>query len=456
MRAARIILAASMRGIRPEPRAARAILAQIEDGAVGREQAHADLEVPRPAFDQGVDRLEQNLHALGGDRLGDARELGIELRRRACRGRGRLRAGLGCGRRPPRRHLAGRRGGDVGLLRSRRCRLASRPVHRAGRRLQRLDRAADHGLGVGGALARRRRALAAGRGVELVGELLDQVLDQLDAHLGLRSVRLAPDSSPTRSSPADSGSSGCGPSRTGQGGQRGLPRGAEIERVGRARLRQPVGRPRRLGPLRGSPRQATSAVRRRRHPAHPAGAPAAAEGRAAGACACRRPGQQRPRGRQARASGAPADGTTARRRRRRAPQPSRPRTPARSAAAARPLWRTTAPSPRTPRRHRCSAGCGAGRRQERRIAVSLRFGSHARMRRSSNCCDKLSRTVAVCATRPAPLSPAFGVSGAEFAAMRAEKRRRRPRRCWADRAGGGPRATSAAAQGRRRWRDGAR
>ena len=53
-------------------------LALLERAAVGRQQPHAHLEMPRPALGKGVDRLEQHLHALGRHGFGDARELGIE------------------------------------------------------------------------------------------------------------------------------------------------------------------------------------------------------------------------------------------------------------------------------------------------------------------------------------------------------------------------------------------
>ena len=161
------------------------ILALIEDGAVGREQPHADLEMPRPALDEGVDRLEQNLHALGRDGLGDARELRVELRRCAGPWRGLRADRIGVG------HHAGTWPAARDVVAAARAPPRRRPaLHRARRRLQRLDRAADHGLGIGGALG---QALPGARclwcRVELVGELLDQVLDQLDAHLGLRRIR---------------------------------------------------------------------------------------------------------------------------------------------------------------------------------------------------------------------------------------------------------------------------
>ena len=57
-------LAASMRGIRPEPCAARANSLCSSARAVGRQQPHAHLEMARPAFGQRMDRLQQHLHAL--------------------------------------------------------------------------------------------------------------------------------------------------------------------------------------------------------------------------------------------------------------------------------------------------------------------------------------------------------------------------------------------------------
>src|SRR5262245_40320159 len=56
------------------------VLARVDRGTVGREQARADLEMARAAFDQGVDRFEENLHALRGDGLGNARKLRVDLR----------------------------------------------------------------------------------------------------------------------------------------------------------------------------------------------------------------------------------------------------------------------------------------------------------------------------------------------------------------------------------------
>ena len=88
-------------------------------------------------------------------------------------------------RRPPRRR------GEIGTF-------AAPPAnrhdprgraHALGCRLQRRDRTADHGLGLVGGLGLERAHAWRGAGwarIEFIGELLDQVLDQFDAHLGLR------------------------------------------------------------------------------------------------------------------------------------------------------------------------------------------------------------------------------------------------------------------------------
>ena len=79
-RAARIMRAASMRGIRPEPARHARELALLERGAVGGAQPHAHLEMARPPLGQGVDRLEQHLHALRRHGLGNAARAGGRAR----------------------------------------------------------------------------------------------------------------------------------------------------------------------------------------------------------------------------------------------------------------------------------------------------------------------------------------------------------------------------------------
>ena len=176
------------RGIdaRHQARAARSAreLALLEPGAVGRAQPHADLVVARPAFSrQGMDRLEQHLDALGRDGLGNARELGVELRRGTSahvRAAGSAQCRLLHRARHPRRQPRMLRA-VVSSAATERPIMASRSVVR-------------RGLGL---------AVACGRaGAELVGELLDEVLDELDVHFRLASA-----------APGSAAASGASPSK---------------------------------------------------------------------------------------------------------------------------------------------------------------------------------------------------------------------------------------------------
>ena len=92
-------------------------VALLERCAVGRAQPDADLVVARAAFRQSLDRLQQDFHALGCNRLGNARELRIE-HRRCARPTGMCRC-----RRPRRRQCA-----EAGCARSETGRRAAAPA----------------------------------------------------------------------------------------------------------------------------------------------------------------------------------------------------------------------------------------------------------------------------------------------------------------------------------------
>ena len=147
-------------------------------GTIRTQEAGADFEVARPPLIESLNRLEQDLHTVGGNSLGCARKPGV--RQRGCTGTlasasvrprrahrrgaalGRVAAGLGGGPPGTRRLLGGHIGG--------------RP-HRGSRCVERRQRAGNHGiLGLTSAGGLR----GWGRIAQLVSELLDQVLDEFD------------------------------------------------------------------------------------------------------------------------------------------------------------------------------------------------------------------------------------------------------------------------------------
>ena len=150
--------------------------------AVGGAQPHRHLVVARAPLGQDVDRLDQHLETLRRHGFGNARQLRIERRRPA-----------GLGLVPDRGAVALRRIAELGRRR-RECGalLALADAHGAGGGVEGGGRTADHGPGVGirvGIRLGSGRALAdgidiaGGRAVELVGELLDEILDHLHVEL---------------------------------------------------------------------------------------------------------------------------------------------------------------------------------------------------------------------------------------------------------------------------------
>ncbi len=146
--------------------------------AVRGAQANAHLIVPCAALRQPLDSLQQNLHALGCNRLRNARELGIKHRR--CPGPG----GMRCRRYPRRRQCAkpGRARPETGGER----RAGGIAAHSADGRFQRRYRASYHGFRfVGGRDGRFEVGIVVQRGtaVELICQFLDELLDMLDVQL---------------------------------------------------------------------------------------------------------------------------------------------------------------------------------------------------------------------------------------------------------------------------------